>query len=36
MMDERCAVLKEMGGTFYALVEDCPDIAKSLEDGSGN
>jgi hypothetical protein len=32
-MDERCAVLKEMGATFYPNVDDCPDIAKSLEDG---
>jgi hypothetical protein len=32
-MDERCAVLEKMGATFYPNVDDCPDIAKSLEDG---
>jgi hypothetical protein len=32
-MDERCAALEEMGATFYPNVDDCPDIAKSLEDG---
>ena len=32
-MDERCAVLKEFGAQFYASVEDCPDIPKSLEEG---
>lgn len=29
-MDERCAVLKRFGATFYEKVEDCPDIAQSL------
>ena len=32
-MDERCAMLEDVGATFYAVVDDCPDIAKSLEDG---
>lgn len=32
-MDERCAALEEMGATFYAVVGDCEDMAKSLEDG---
>ena len=31
-MDERCTALEELGATFYANVEDCPDIAKSLGD----
>ena len=32
-MDERCAALEEMGGTFYAVGDECSDIARSLEDG---
>ena len=32
-MDERCAMMKEMGATFYEKVQDCPDIAKDLKDG---
>ena len=32
-MDERCAMLEAVGATFYAVVDDCSDIAKSLEDG---
>jgi hypothetical protein len=32
-MDERCAALEKVGATFYPNVDDCPDIAKSLEDG---
>ena len=34
-MDERCAVLERFGAKFYANVEDCPDIPKSLEEGIG-
>ena len=32
-MDERCAMLEHVGATFYVVVDDCPEIAKSLEDG---
>ena len=32
-MDERCEVLKDFDGTFYEKVEDCEDIAKTLEEG---
>jgi len=32
-MDERCEVLKDFGATFYEKVEDCEDIAKTLEEG---
>jgi hypothetical protein len=32
-MDERCAVLERFGATFYADVEECPDVPKSLEGG---
>ena len=32
-MDERCAMLERFGATFYANIEDCPDIPKSLEEG---
>ena len=32
-IDERCAILGEMGATFCTLVDDCPDIAKFLEVG---
>ena len=32
-MDERCAILEEMRAKFYTLVDFCPNIAKSLEDG---
>ena len=32
-MDERCEVLKDFGATFYEKVEDCEDIAKTLQDG---
>lgn len=32
-MNERCAALEEMGATFYANVDECPDVAKSLKDG---
>ncbi|KAK3176386.1 hypothetical protein OEA41_007709 [Lepraria neglecta] len=31
-MDEHCAALEEMGATFYAIVDECPDVAKSLKD----
>ena len=34
-MDERCAVLERFGATFYANIEDCPDIPKSLKEGIG-
>jgi predicted metal-binding protein len=33
IMDERCAVLERFGATFYANIEDCPDILKSLKEG---
>ena len=32
-MDERSAALEKMGATFYGNVDECGDIAKSLEDG---
>ena len=32
-MDERCEVLKDFGATFYEKVEDCEDIAKTLQEG---
>ncbi|EON66291.1 hypothetical protein W97_05684 [Coniosporium apollinis CBS 100218] len=32
-MDERCEVLKDFGATFYEKVEDCVDIAKTLQEG---
>lgn len=32
-MDERCEVLKSFGATFYEKVEDCEDIAKTLQEG---
>ncbi|KAI9870061.1 MAG: hypothetical protein M1830_004733 [Pleopsidium flavum] len=32
-MDERCEVLKDFGATFYENVEDCKDIAKTLQEG---
>ena len=32
-MDERCAVLKSFGATFYESVEACDDIPKTLEEG---
>ena len=32
-MDERCEVLKGFGATFYEKVEDCEDIAKTLQEG---
>ena len=31
MMDERRTILEERGATFHTLVDDFPDIAKSLE-----
>ena len=34
-MDERCAMLERFGATFYANIEDCPDVPKSLEEGIG-
>ena len=34
-MDERCAVLERFGAMFYANIEDCPDVPKSLEEGIG-
>jgi hypothetical protein len=33
-MDERCAVLERLGAIFYANVEECPDVPKSLEEGT--
>ena len=35
-MDERCATLEEMGATFYANVDECSDVAKSLKDWCGD
>lgn len=32
-MDERCEALKDFGATFYEKVEDCEDIAKTLQEG---
>jgi hypothetical protein len=32
-VDERCAMLERFGATFYADVEECPDVPKSLEEG---
>jgi hypothetical protein len=32
-MDERCEVLKDFGATFYEKVEDCEDIATTLQEG---
>ncbi|KAI9861626.1 MAG: hypothetical protein M1813_005236 [Trichoglossum hirsutum] len=32
-MDERCEILEAFGATFYEKVEDCEDIAKTLQEG---
>jgi len=32
-MDERCEIMKDFGATFYEKVEDCEDIAKTLQEG---
>ena len=31
-MDERCEVLKSFGARFYQRIEDCGDIASTLQD----
>ncbi len=25
-MDERCSIIEQLGGTFYANPKDCPDL----------
>lgn len=32
-MDEKCNAMKDMGAMFYDKVEDCPDIAKTADEG---
>lgn len=32
-MDEKCDAMKDMCAVFYDKVEDCPDIAKTVEEG---
>ncbi|RYP61279.1 hypothetical protein DL769_007775 [Monosporascus sp. CRB-8-3] len=32
-MDDRCQVIKDYGGEWYASVEDCPDLPNTLEAG---
>jgi len=34
-MDEKCDAMKDFGAVFYEKVEDCPHVAKTLEEGRG-